>query len=203
MAFLNGTGKETLLCLFRDFRADSAASHSNNKDSVVGLALDWLTNSLYFCVDGEQPRLEVIDLKYRIYTGAGGFGGGGSPFGRTYAHAATDFVAAQPGASTPKLGRYPPQWYRLSRQRRSARSPRSALPLWLLRSSKSTNPSGPQNDYDLNSASFDLNTAADRIPDSVDNYRLVLLHNLSSPRDLVVHPRKRFTQLIGVYFPTL
>ncbi|VDL93099.1 unnamed protein product [Schistocephalus solidus] len=187
MAFLNGTGKETLLCLFRDFRVDNAASHSNTRDSVVGLALDWLTNSLYFCVDGEQPRLEVIDLKYRTYTGAGNFGGGSgdvSPFGTT-----TDFDAAQPGG--PKLSRYPSQWYRSSRYRRNARVRRNALPFWLMRSSKGTNPSGPQNDYDLNSANYEINAAADRIPDSVDNYRLVLLHNLSSPRDLVVHPRKR------------
>lgn len=33
--------------------------------------------------------------------------------------------------------------------------------------------------------------SAERLSDSVDMYRLVLMHNLSSPRDLVVHPRKR------------
>nr|VZI46220.1 unnamed protein product [Spirometra erinaceieuropaei] len=191
MAFLNGTGKETLLCLFRDFRGDNAAAHANTRDSVVGLALDWLTNSLYFCVDGEQPRLEVIDLKYRIYTGAGSVGGG-FPLAATYAHAAAvAFDAAESSGPTSGLSRLPPRWYRSSRSRRSARPRRNVLPLWPPRSSKRINPSGPQNDYDLNPAPFELNTAADRIPDSVDNYRLVLLHNLSSPRDLVVHPRKR------------
>ena len=82
VAFLNGTGKETLLCLFRNTGLEETAgrgnsesdssrlrseSHSQAHDSIVGLALDWLTNALYFCVDGAHPRLEVIDLKYRNY----------------------------------------------------------------------------------------------------------------------------------------
>lgn len=187
MAFLNGTDKETLLCLFRDFGGPSSnttsgssggttSSASQPRDSIVGLALDWLTNSLYFCVDGERPKLEVIDLKYRhnpVPSSSAPSSGGGQFPGRKKFHWSSS-------VGNPH------------------RSRRSIVPPWMMPAGalKGDDTDGavgsdedylPSDDY----PSYDFNPVTDRFAESVDNYRLVLLHNLSSPRDLVVHPKKR------------
>ncbi|VDK38818.1 unnamed protein product [Taenia asiatica] len=180
VAFLNGTGKETLLCLFHDIgledsnqtggsdrdpasSAPPSGSQHQARDSIVGLALDWLTNALYFCVDGERPRLEVIDLKYRSYMQSSSL-----PFYSS-------------SRSRPRKTVRRGNWH-------SKRVRRNIVPPWFLHPPKGVDQS--PGDYDL--YSYDFNPLTDRLANNVDNYRLVLLHNLSSPRDIVVHPRKRY-----------
>ncbi|VDD79293.1 unnamed protein product [Mesocestoides corti] len=179
VAFLNGTGKETLLCLFHDsnlggtnrtgpgVNGGSASSDSQHRtqDSIIGLALDWLTNALYFCVDGERPRLEVVDLKYRNY--------------------AQPSVSASYSPSSPRTRSQ--AGLRRGGSLHHQRTKRNIVPSWFLHPSKGTDL--PPDDYDLHE--YDLNSVTDRLANIVDNYRLVLLNNLSSPRDIVVHPRKR------------
>ncbi|CDS40542.1 low density lipoprotein receptor protein [Echinococcus multilocularis] len=183
VAFLNGTGKETLLCLFHDIRLEDtnqaggsgdgdpgssvppSGSQHQARDSIVGLALDWLTNALYFCVDGERPRLEVIDLKYRSYI---------QP-------SSLPFYSSSPPRSRPRKAARRENWH-------SKRNRRSVVPPWFLHPPKGADPSS--DDYDL--YSYDFNPLTDHLANNVDNYRLVLLHNLSSPRDIVVHPKKRY-----------
>lgn len=181
MAFLNGTGKETLLCLFHDIGLEDtnqtggsgdrdpassvppSGSHHQARDSIVGLALDWLTNALYFCIDGERPRLEVVDLKYRSYM---------QP-------SSLSFYSSSPRSRPRKTARRG-NWH-------SKRVRRNIVPPWFLHPPKGVDPSSDE--YDL--YSYDFNPLTDRLANNVDNYRLVLLHNLSSPRDIVVHPKKR------------
>uniref|UniRef100_A0A0R3T0K6 Low-density lipoprotein receptor n=1 Tax=Rodentolepis nana TaxID=102285 RepID=A0A0R3T0K6_RODNA len=202
VAFLNGTGKETLLCLFHDTVMEEFSNRTVGKgmgesdtsqpppsgntlqarDSIVGLALDWLTNALYFCVDGERPRLEVIDLKYRNYLPSL------SPI-----HDSSVLPLYSPPVpqhpsqrgsrprKTPTASRSRGNWHSNLRVRRDI------VPPWFL-PFKGSDPVADA--YDL--YTYDFNPVTDRLANSVDNYRLVLLHNLSSPRDIVVHPKKRY-----------
>lgn len=199
MAFLNGTGKETLLCLFHDAGIDdssnrtgggrtldsgiSSPSASGNphqaRDSIVGLALDWLTNALYFCVDGERPRLEVIDLKYRNYPPPSFASASASslPFYPSPIPQQLLSQRSRPRKTSTRRG----NWHSNRRVRRTI------VPPWLLHPPKGVDSAA--DDYDF--YSYDFNPITDRLANNVDNYRLVLLHNLSSPRDIVVHPKKR------------
>ena len=110
-----------------------------------------------------HPRLEVIDLKYRNYM---------QPSGMLNTLSSPHFHLRKKA--------HKDSWH-------TKRTRRSVVPPWFLHPSKATVPS-VADDYDLYSY---FNPITDRFANNVDNYRLVLLYNLSSPRDIVVHPKKR------------
>lgn len=165
------------------FQTPSSGNPLQARDSIVGLALDWLTNALYFCVDGERPRLEVIDLKYRNYLPPLSPIPDGSPL-PLYSPPVPPQLPSQRGSRPRKTSTTSRSW---GSWHSNLRVRRNIVPPWFLP------PKGADaaaDDYDL--YSYDFNPITDRLANNVDNYRLVLLHNLSSPRDIVVHPKKRY-----------